>query len=202
MSGVLNAAAFTHGRDIYFGIGRYSPETLSGKGLLAHELTHVVQQSAAKGQAYTNRSAHEMVQRAAPAAAAAPAIGAVVARCIIGAIAGVLFDAAIQAALYSWRQRTWRFWQVTLNWCSIILSAILGCIAGPISAYVLEPWIAARLGTRLGGIAGTLIGKILLFIAKKLGMAIPKGLVGKLLKLNCISPEQAAELGVTVDSVA
>ncbi len=40
----LNAQAFTHGRDIYFGTGRYNTGTSSGKRLLAHELTHVVQQ--------------------------------------------------------------------------------------------------------------------------------------------------------------
>jgi hypothetical protein len=40
----INAQAFTHGRDIYFGSNRYRPDTSSGKMLLAHELTHVVQQ--------------------------------------------------------------------------------------------------------------------------------------------------------------
>jgi len=45
MARALNAEAFTYGRDIYFGEGRYRPETTEGKKLLAHELTHVVQQS-------------------------------------------------------------------------------------------------------------------------------------------------------------
>jgi hypothetical protein len=36
--------AFTVGRDIVFGAGRYSPESDSGRRLLAHELTHVIQQ--------------------------------------------------------------------------------------------------------------------------------------------------------------
>ena len=40
----LNAQAFTHRTDIYFGTGRYNTGTSSGKRLLAHELTHVVQQ--------------------------------------------------------------------------------------------------------------------------------------------------------------
>jgi len=40
----LNARAFTHGSDIYFNKGEYSPNTSDGKRLLAHELTHVVQQ--------------------------------------------------------------------------------------------------------------------------------------------------------------
>ena len=44
MSKALNAQAFTSGKDIYFGAGRYNPGTTSGDKLLAHELTHVVQQ--------------------------------------------------------------------------------------------------------------------------------------------------------------
>ena len=40
----LNAHAFTVGRDVVFGAGKYAPETLQGKRLLGHELTHVVQQ--------------------------------------------------------------------------------------------------------------------------------------------------------------
>jgi len=44
MSKGLNAQAFTHGSDIYFNEGKYNPESASGKHLLAHELTHTVQQ--------------------------------------------------------------------------------------------------------------------------------------------------------------
>jgi hypothetical protein len=40
----INAEAFTQGQDIYFGAGRYEPDTTSGKKLLAHELTHTIQQ--------------------------------------------------------------------------------------------------------------------------------------------------------------
>ena len=40
----INAKAFTTGKDIVFNSGQYSPETSTGKRLLAHELTHVVQQ--------------------------------------------------------------------------------------------------------------------------------------------------------------
>ncbi len=40
----LHAQAFTAGRDIYFGAGRFQPGTREGQKLLAHELTHVVQQ--------------------------------------------------------------------------------------------------------------------------------------------------------------
>lgn len=41
----LNARAFTVGNDIFFNEGNYNPTNSDGKKLLAHELTHVVQQS-------------------------------------------------------------------------------------------------------------------------------------------------------------
>ncbi|HZM74716.1 MAG TPA: DUF4157 domain-containing protein [Candidatus Limnocylindrales bacterium] len=41
----LNARAFTVGRDIAFAPGEFRPETASGRRLLAHELTHVAQQT-------------------------------------------------------------------------------------------------------------------------------------------------------------
>jgi hypothetical protein len=41
----ISAHAYTSGRDIVFGAGQYAPETPAGRRLLAHELTHVVQQS-------------------------------------------------------------------------------------------------------------------------------------------------------------
>ncbi len=43
----LKARAFTHQRDVYFGADEYKPESAEGKQLLAHELTHVIQQSQA-----------------------------------------------------------------------------------------------------------------------------------------------------------
>lgn len=43
----LQAKAFTRGSDIVFASGEYAPDTHDGQKLLAHELTHVVQQGAA-----------------------------------------------------------------------------------------------------------------------------------------------------------
>lgn len=40
----LRAHAFTYGNEIFFDQGRYDPQSPQGKRLLAHELTHVVQQ--------------------------------------------------------------------------------------------------------------------------------------------------------------
>lgn len=41
----VNAQAYTVGRSIVFGAGYYEPRTGSGKHLIAHELTHVMQQN-------------------------------------------------------------------------------------------------------------------------------------------------------------
>jgi len=49
----VNALAYTVGTDIVFSAGAFAPDDLSGRRLLAHELTHVVQQSetgTARGQ--------------------------------------------------------------------------------------------------------------------------------------------------------
>ena len=56
MSRSVNAQAFAHGSDIYFNSGKYSPDTSTGKVLLAHELTHTVQQGASKSSKFDNIS--------------------------------------------------------------------------------------------------------------------------------------------------
>ncbi|MBX3051370.1 MAG: DUF4157 domain-containing protein [Caldilineaceae bacterium] len=52
----LNAKAFTTGNDIFFGRGQYNPGSSGGQELIAHELTHTVQQGAAPvGQVQASR---------------------------------------------------------------------------------------------------------------------------------------------------
>lgn len=41
----INALAYTHQHNIVFGDGQYQPKTQTGRKLIAHELTHVVQQN-------------------------------------------------------------------------------------------------------------------------------------------------------------
>jgi hypothetical protein len=56
----LQARAYTLGRDVVFGAGEYAPSTAQGKRLLAHELTHVLQQgAAATGQSQANNTSVE-----------------------------------------------------------------------------------------------------------------------------------------------
>lgn len=65
----LHAKAFTTGSDIFFRQGQYAPGSKSGQELVAHELTHVIQQRAGKGPAQSPGSSQgaqrqsEQVQR-------------------------------------------------------------------------------------------------------------------------------------------
>ena len=53
----VDAAAYTVGHDLVFASGQFAPGTPQGRRLIAHELTHVVQQSGAGGR---------QIQRKAP----------------------------------------------------------------------------------------------------------------------------------------
>jgi uncharacterized protein DUF4157 len=80
----LQAAALTHGTDILFAAGSYAPGTSRGRELLAHELTHVVQQErsgttgeprASEREAVRNsKLVHQTPVRVLPVATAATGI--------------------------------------------------------------------------------------------------------------------------------
>jgi uncharacterized protein DUF4157 len=55
----LDAQAFTVGGDIFFADGKYNPSSSEGQGLLAHELTHVGQQTGFGGQSVQREGAPE-----------------------------------------------------------------------------------------------------------------------------------------------
>jgi hypothetical protein len=64
----LRAKAFTSGKEIVFGANQYAPETFEGRRLLAHELTHIVQQNAPPAIGHPgNLAAHSPVELAVPA---------------------------------------------------------------------------------------------------------------------------------------
>ncbi len=52
----INAKAFTVGQDIYFKKGEYQPNSRAGKKLLAHELTHTIQQKGTNGNNKVQRT--------------------------------------------------------------------------------------------------------------------------------------------------
>lgn len=67
MSRDINAQAFTHGNDIYFNEGKYNPGSKEGQHLLAHELTHTVQQGGAQ-----RKEIQKATEKPKPAPATAP----------------------------------------------------------------------------------------------------------------------------------
>ncbi len=56
LTGAVSAKAFTVGKDVVIGAGQYTPETLEGRKLLGHELTHVVQQTGGQSLASTGKN--------------------------------------------------------------------------------------------------------------------------------------------------
>ncbi|MGO1068726.1 eCIS core domain-containing protein [Lysobacter sp. CA199] len=57
----LSARAFAYGRDIFFGGGEFRPDSLDGGELIAHELTHTIQQ-----RAVVQRQASPQISQTAP----------------------------------------------------------------------------------------------------------------------------------------
>jgi len=60
----LSARAFTSGQDVFFRSGQYNPDSSAGQELLAHELTHTIQQGAVTTQGKENRVQTKQIQRA------------------------------------------------------------------------------------------------------------------------------------------
>ena len=63
LSKALNAEAFTTGNDVYFNSNRYAPQSNAGKQLLAHELTHVLQQNGSGSSQLHRSSSDTVIQR-------------------------------------------------------------------------------------------------------------------------------------------
>jgi hypothetical protein len=60
----VNALAYTVGRDMVFGQGKYAPRTTEGKRLLAHELTHTIQQQQSESGIQSSlQFAHNNIQQ-------------------------------------------------------------------------------------------------------------------------------------------
>src|SRR5215469_5871117 len=65
----VNALAYTVGDHVAFDAGRYKPQTTEGKRLLAHELTHVVQNGRASAPTEGISSPQDASEREADAQA-------------------------------------------------------------------------------------------------------------------------------------
>lgn len=59
----LKSKAFTHKNHIYFNQGQFAPDNSDGKQLLAHELTHTVQQTGGKESLSQRKPENKLIQR-------------------------------------------------------------------------------------------------------------------------------------------
>lgn len=66
MNRQIGAQAFTHGNNIYFNEGKYNPGSKSGQHLIAHELTHTVQQAASVQPKMIQRQGNEETDNHVP----------------------------------------------------------------------------------------------------------------------------------------
>lgn len=64
-AGQLGARAYTVGQHIVFGRNRFAPDTAAGRELLAHELTHTIQQGPVNGVPPGTTSSHDGAEAAA-----------------------------------------------------------------------------------------------------------------------------------------
>jgi len=104
----LNARAYTIGNEITFKSGEYSPHTQSGRLLLAHELTHVLQEEAGTSTGIIHRQ-KDPAGGAAPATAPAPGAGSEPAKgasIVLGSFTVSTFDALLAAEKFFAAQLT------------------------------------------------------------------------------------------------
>jgi hypothetical protein len=73
----VNALAYTVGDDVVFGTNKYASASQNGRGLLAHELAHTIQQRSATG-ALPSTNPHGIIESSAEAAGRAIAHGGTV----------------------------------------------------------------------------------------------------------------------------
>ena len=65
-SAALNANAFTVGQHIYFGRDKFQPQSAGGQELIAHELTHTIQQGATVQRDVVHRQPVDVAARVSP----------------------------------------------------------------------------------------------------------------------------------------
>lgn len=136
----LGALAFTVGQDIFFNKGGYRPDTLGGVHLIAHELTHVVQQSkvavAEDGRLSVNAENSSMELEANKAA-----------DLVLAGSAKPDITPALSASIS--RSTGWSFLGGLIG---AIAGGLLGALAGPLGA-VIGAVGGAALGAWVGGAA-------------------------------------------------
>jgi len=102
----VNAAAFTVGHDIYFAPGKWDSTSSAGRRLLAHELTHVVQQ--ASGRAPRDALQRQVEVTIGPACIELPGNDRVLGPSVMFARGSASLDRSARASVIDPFLRSWR----------------------------------------------------------------------------------------------
>ena len=143
-----NALAYTAGQDIVFGPGSYAPDTPHGLHLLAHELTHVVQQSnGPTGQQFHRRAnqpeADQVVMEPETSPAELEADRFASAALTPGAVVN-------KPSARSTGLTRGSGWAILGGIIGAVVGGLLGALAGPVGA-ALGAAAGAGLGAWIGG---------------------------------------------------
>jgi hypothetical protein len=204
----INAIAYTMGRNIVFGPGKYAPHINAGQKLIAHELTHVIQQfnhlenidiksdiirpqdayeheaDMAAMDAMAGRTVHispipsASIQRVAGADDAAEV--ATLATVVSWCVTGALGTIAVDE-LIQFGKSIWKGTKFKQNWCDTLFSALYGCVFG-IAGGAIEKMFLAE-GASATGFS---IAQFLIRNLKKWGYTQLSGKLSlTLVKLGC-----------------
>lgn len=189
----VSALAFTLGHNVVFAGGQYSPHTTAGRHLLAHELTHVVQQTRAPAEnsrrSPVQGSAHAHVQRAGPAIPAGvllvlAAAARFLVACIVGAAFGVGLDAIIQLAWADLQGLPFHW-----NTCYAIISGIVGCVSAGVGGVIARAIFRSTGGHLETGMVKAIVW-FLTWLYGKVPVVPIAFILGQLVKLGCVSASE------------
>ncbi|MEY2521167.1 MAG: hypothetical protein QOF24_2926 [Verrucomicrobiota bacterium] len=136
----LNASAYTVGREVVFGEGQYAPQSPAGRRLIAHELTHVVQQKSADAAPPVRLAAADTASERSAAA-----------------MEGRTFESQTDSLRSQGNGEVLPGRTVQRS----LLGGILGGLAGAAGGALIGGLLGGPIGAVVGGVAGLIGGALL-----------------------------------------
>lgn len=207
LNDTLHARAFTHDQDVFFNSGQFDPGSSAGRHLLAHELTHVVQQSGGApniqrddaGGGSTEFS--DKVTSKNPASGTSPVISGTVTRTETAPASGKLPRQVVSTGTMNVEFNP-KTCEVTIpfryKFVQAAAAAAGPCDAGPNHALMAPDAFNALKASVLNSINSGLNGW---FDVKLSGKACPAGCADKLMPIRVVATENDATFDTTVTVV-
>ncbi len=158
------ARAYTVGSDIVFGAQEYTPDTPAGRHLIAHELTHVVQQS-------SDTTAAATVQREPASTEDLPSTPSM-AEGAKGMAGSAMDDDVLANAIMHAQSAILDGWDGALSIFDKVLSSKSDKETNPNFANAITKFVGETLLDEVGKLTGPLAGELKEFIPEPVGTAI------------------------------